>query len=106
MTDKTKTVTKTTTAKTVDPVAADLKAKREALKAMKATIKELAAKVKANRIAVKTAKANKAKERKAAAIAKAKAKLDKLTSPAGVVAKRVAKKPGPVTVSRGPVAKG
>lgn len=83
-----------------------LAAKRTALKAMKAEITELAAKVKAERTINKTV-ASDAKALKAAARAARKAeRIEKLEAkllalkvgPVGVVAKRAARKAGPVTI--------
>jgi len=73
--------------------------KREALKALKAEVAQLAKQYAHERFAIKQDKATKAEARKAAAIAKAKAKLEKLTAPVGAKALKANRKPSAVVVT-------
>ena len=82
-------------------VELDLAAARVALKTAKEAVKTLAAQAKADREASKTDRAARAQARRDAAIAKAKAKLDKLmTKPVGAVARKAAKKPSKAVVTK------
>ena len=96
----TKTVNAVKTPKAKSTLVLELKTQRTSLKALRETIKTLAAKVKAEREAEKAARQAKTKARKEAAIAKAKARLEALTRPVGTKAKKAAKKPGKVTVTK------
>lgn len=82
-------------------LATALSAKREALKALKAEVAQLAKQYAYERFALKQDKATKAAARKEAAIAKAKAKLEKLTAPVGVKALKANRKPSAVVVTKG-----
>ena len=63
--------------------------KREAVKALKASIAATVALRRENKALLKVVRAEKAEARRVAAIAKAKAKLDKLMAPAPVGAKAI-----------------
>jgi hypothetical protein len=79
-----------------------LNQKREAIKALKASIKETVEYNRQEKLATKVYKAAKAAERREVAIAKAQAKLDRLlakTNPVGAKALKANRKPSPVTVS-------
>jgi hypothetical protein len=86
-----------------------IKARRDQLKTIRAELKELTAKAKAERIAkVETRKAEISQRRQIAAakkaerIAKLEARLQDLKSPAvGTKARKAARKPGPVTITKG-----
>jgi hypothetical protein len=75
--------------------------KREALKALKAEVAQMAKQYAHERFAVKQDKQDKAAARKAVAIAKAKAKLEKLTAPVGAKALKANRKPSAVIVTKG-----
>ena len=66
-----------------------LNQKREAVKALKASIAESVALRRESKAMLKLVRAEKAEARRVAAIAKAKAKLDKLMAPAPVGAKAI-----------------
>jgi hypothetical protein len=70
--------------------------KRSELKALKAEVAQLAKQYAHERFAIKHDKAVKAEARKEAAIAKAKAKLEKLTAPVGAKALKANRKPSAV----------
>jgi hypothetical protein len=75
-----------------------LNQKRETLKALKESIKAEAARAREAKIALKAQKAENAEFRRAKAIAKAQAKLDKLLSkPVGSKAIKANRKPSKVT---------
>jgi hypothetical protein len=78
-----------------------LSAKRSELKALKAEVAQLAKQYSHERFALKEDKATKAAARKEAAIAKAKAKLEKLTAPVGAKALKANRKPSAVIVTKG-----
>lgn len=85
--------------------------KREALKALRASIKEevavrrlVRADAKAAKEAAKAQKAKDAAVKKAARIAKLEAKLAALKNPVGTVARKAAKKPSKVAVFTGAAA--
>ena len=67
--------------------------KREAVKALKASIAESVAIRRESKTLLKVVRAEKAEARRVAAIAKAKAKLDKLMAPVGAKAIKANKKP-------------
>jgi hypothetical protein len=67
--------------------------KREAVKALKASIAESVAIRRESKALVKVVRAEKAEARRVAAIAKAKAKLDKLMAPVGAKATKANKRP-------------
>ena len=67
--------------------------KREAVKALKASIAESVALRRESKTLLKLVRAEKAEARRVAAIAKAKAKLDKLMAPVGAKAIKANKKP-------------
>jgi len=67
--------------------------KREAVKALKASIAESVAIRRESKMLLKVLRAEKAEARRVAAIAKAKAKLDKLMAPVGAKAIKANKKP-------------
>lgn len=86
-----------------------IKARREQLKTIRVELKQLVAKAKAervekleaNKVAVAARKATRA-EKKAERIAKLEARLRDLKSPlVGTKARKAARKPGPVTVTKG-----
>ena len=79
-----------------------LNQKREAIKALKASIKETVEYNRQEKLAAKVYKAAKAAERREVAIAKAQAKLDRLlakTSPVGAKALKANRKPSAVVVT-------
>ena len=79
-----------------------LNQKRETLKALKESIKADAARAREAKIALKTQKAESAEVRRANAIAKAQAKLDKLLSkPVGSKAIKANRKPSKAVVVSG-----
>ena len=84
-----------------------LNQKREALKALRVAIKEeatirkaLRADAKAAKVAAKAAKAAERDAKKAAKIAALEAKLTALRNPVGTAAKKAARKPSKVTVTK------
>ena len=79
---------------------AALAAARTELVAAKAKVAELKLAVRAEREAVKADKVQTREAKRAAAIAKAQARLDKLLNPAGSAARKAARKPGPVTITK------
>jgi hypothetical protein len=79
-----------------------LNQKREAIKALKASIKETVEYNRQEKLAAKVYKAAKAAERREVAIAKAQAKLDRLlakTNPVGAKALKANRKPSAVVVT-------
>ena len=70
-----------------------LNQKREAVKALKASIAESVALRRESKMLLKVLRAEKAEARRVAAIAKAKAKLDKLMAPVGAKATKANKRP-------------
>jgi hypothetical protein len=79
-----------------------LNQKREAIKALKASIKETVEYNRQEKLATKVYKAAKAAERREVAIAKAQAKLDRLlakTNPVGAKALKANRKPSAVVVT-------
>jgi hypothetical protein len=78
-----------------------LSAKRLELKALKAEVAQLAKQYAHERFAIKQDKVVMAAARKAAAIAKVKAKLEKLTAPVGAKALKANRKPSAVIVTKG-----
>ena len=75
--------------------------KRQELKALKAEVAQLAKQYAHERFALKQDKTAKAEARKTAAIAKAKAKLEKLMAPVGAKALKANRKPSAVIVTKG-----
>lgn len=88
-------------AKVKSPLAIALASKRAALKALKAEVAQLSKQYAHERFALKQDKQTKAQARKAAAIAKAKAKLEKLMAPVGAKAIKANRKPSAVIVTKG-----
>jgi predicted aminopeptidase len=87
--------------KVLTPTQTKLVAARAALVEMKAQVKYLAAQARAEKSMVKEVKADLRQVKRANAIAKAQARLDKLMSkPVGSVARKASKKPSPVIVTR------
>ena len=86
--------------KALSPLAAELVSARASLAFFKEQVKQLTAQVKHERFAVKNDKLVKAEARRAAAIAKAQEKLDKLLAkqaqPVGVKALKANRKPSKV----------
>jgi len=70
-----------------------LKQKRDAIAALKISIKEDLALRRESKMLLKVLRAEKAEARRVAAIAKAKAKLDKLMAPVGAKATKANKRP-------------
>jgi hypothetical protein len=77
-----------------------LNQKREAIKALKASIAESVAIRREGKALLKVARAEKAEARRIAAIAKAKAKLDKLMAPVGAKATKANKRPSKAVVTK------
>jgi hypothetical protein len=82
-------------------LASHLAEKRAALKTLKAEVAQLAKQYAHERFAIKQDKVVMAAARKEAAIAKAKAKLEKLTAPVGAKALKANRKPSAVIVTKG-----
>ena len=87
--------------KVLTPTQTELVAARAALVEMKARVKYLAAQARAEKSVDRLIRAEQIKTKRAAAIAKAQARLDKLMAkPVGSVARKASKKPSPVVVTR------
>jgi hypothetical protein len=87
--------------KVLTPTQTELVAARAALVEMKAQVKYLAAQARAEKSLSKQVKADLVAVKRANAIAKAQARLDKLMAkPVGSVARKASKKPSPVIVTR------
>ena len=88
-------------AKAKSSVQVELSAARAALKSQKVLVADLFAKVRAEKSGAAEAKVKSAAARKDAAIAKAKARLEKLLSqPVGAAARKAAKKPSKVVITK------
>ena len=88
-------------AKSKSFLASALANKRAELKALKAEVAQMAKQYAHERFAIKQDKVVMAAVRKETAIAKAKAKLEKLTAPVGAKALKANRKAGAVTVTKG-----
>ena len=87
--------------KVLTPSQTELVAARAALVEMKAKVKYLAAQVRAEKSLVKQVKVDLRQVKRANAIAKVQARLEKLMSkPVGSVARKASKKPSKVVVTK------
>jgi hypothetical protein len=77
--------------KTLSPLAVDLVSARASLKFFREQVKQLTAQVKHERFALENDKVVKAEEKRAAAIAKAQARLDRLLSKSVVTGSKAIK---------------
>ena len=88
------------TAKTLSPLAIELVEARQSLAFFKERVKYLASQVKEEKLDAKLAKISAREARRAAAIAKAQAKLDRLLAPVGSKAIKANKKPSKVKTTK------
>jgi hypothetical protein len=87
--------------KVLTPSQATLVAMRAEMAALKAKIKEVALDARREKVLARQAKADLRQVKRANAIAKAQARLDKLMSkPVGASARKAARKPSKVTVTK------